>query len=739
MEVNHDISLEEIYIPSKHAKDTYLCEDFIIYPEGKEKNGGYLIGIVEIRATPIAESEKIIQTLINTLKDNYYDQINSSPEPQKLNLETVFEHALQKTNTALTEMIQIGHISLVLENLNFLIAVAKPNLQTKDIDFYFAQQGLINAYLLHKTKQNNFKVINVVDNTPKLKEEQGSKLKIFSSTVSGKIFYHDTIFICSEIFSNYIPPHKVNKILSSNEFGDGIEYFKSLINNVKNNSHLTYSAIFIKMQEKRSIDEKPVSQKSIARLISTKETTEKFLTPTFALNIRAHLRKFFKKSKVDKSQLAGPNKSVRLKFGILKYFFNAIKIIFTSIGKALKVIFKIITGKKKLKLFRAKESLTHPETSVVRSKDKLFSLRKLNKTILIALLIVGIILVSSIFWVKHRKQVKEEQAIYAVQIQQAKDLINDAQINLIYKNDSKSLELIKKAEDIIKYLPQATANQKANFEELEKQSVTIKNKLLNIEKIVPLLITKVGPDDIPINLLKLEKIGDKLFTHSKDLTLYEVNPEDKTSSAIGNSEHGDLAISMEEDGNLSFITNQNKLVAYSSDQKNFTNKSISWPDNAKITHAELYNRRIYALDANGQQIIKYSASGNNYGSGQIWIKDKKDADLSKATSLTIDGDIYVLTSDGKVYKFYTGELQEFDLKLIEPALAEANKIYTTAELPYIYISEAGSKRIILTNKNGDFAKQYLFESLEAPIADFVISGNKMYLISGNKVYEADIK
>ena len=92
MDTKHDIALEELYIPSKRSKDDYLCEDFIIYPDGKEQNGGYVFGIIEIRATPVHESEKVIKIIVNTLKEKYYGQINASPDPQKLNLETVFEY-----------------------------------------------------------------------------------------------------------------------------------------------------------------------------------------------------------------------------------------------------------------------------------------------------------------------------------------------------------------------------------------------------------------------------------------------------------------------------------------------------------------------------------------------------------------------------------------------------------------------------------------------------------------------
>ncbi|MFA6537705.1 MAG: hypothetical protein WCT18_04905, partial [Patescibacteria group bacterium] len=309
MENNHDIGIGEIFIPAKDSSDNYRCEDFIVYPKDKGVHGGYLMGVIELRATQKNEAQKISQLIINTLNENYYNQINTSPDPQKLNLETVFEYALQKTNSSLTEMIQIGNINLVLENLHYLIAIAKPNQTTKTIDFIFAQQGLISAYLLHKTKQNNYKVINIVDNSPATKEEKMTKnLKIFSSTLSGQIFFHDILYFCTEIFANYLPAQKINKILTTNKFHSSIDYLKTLINNDRNGSYLTNCAIFVKMEEQKQPNEAQISHKSIDKLINTTENTEKYLTPNMSLNITEKIGKlfgFWRKIKTHSGKLKG--------------------------------------------------------------------------------------------------------------------------------------------------------------------------------------------------------------------------------------------------------------------------------------------------------------------------------------------------------------------------------------------------------------------------------------------------
>jgi len=730
MELNHDIGIEEIYLPSDNRKDTYSCEDFIIYPEGKEKHGGYLLGIIELRATPIAESEKVLQILINTLKDNYYEQIGASPEPERLNLETVFEYALQKTNNAITELIQLGHLNIAMENLHYLVAVAKPNICTREINFVFAQQGLVQAYLLHKTKQNNYKIINILDNAPRLHEERVDKLKIFSSTLSGVINFHDALYFCSEIFSNYIPAHKVNKILSANDLPAAIDYFKTLVNNVRGNSHLTYCAIFIKLEEKRVANEQPVSQKSIDQLIATQENTGKFLAPNFALNIRNTLLKISQIFRPTPGKLYGPKSSGQQIFLILLLRrIGALSLAaITAIGTTLSNRITRLSGRR--------PPATNAGQQPVLTKKKI-NFRRISKPALSIAILLVLIFVSSIFWIRHREAIKIEQAAYTIQINSAKDLINNAQASLIYKDETQSLTLAKQADEIIKYLPQATKDQKANFAELSEQVSGIMNKLRHVDKIIPQALATISNGDKPIMLDQVQKSGDHLFVNARDNALFEINTKNHEINEPVLSAGGDLYQSASYEGKLFYLTNQNKLQSYNAANRAFTDFSIDWGNAPNLTATEIYNDALYALDTASQKIYRWKSAETDFGVRSEWLKDKADADLSQATDFCIDGNMYVITTDGNVYKFFTGKKQAFSLAPVEPALHQAKKIYTTAELPQLFILEESGKRLVVYNKDGSFVSQYLFETLDNPIADFIIEGRTIYFVSGDKVYAAN--
>ncbi|MFH0988205.1 MAG: hypothetical protein V1763_02435 [Parcubacteria group bacterium] len=742
MESKHDIQIEELYLPAKDARPDYLCEDFIIYPEDKEKEGGYVFGIIELRATPTEQSRKIIQAIVNTIKENYYQQIISSPEPHKLNLETVFEHALQRANDQLTDMVNIGHIKFALENLHYAIATAKPNGIAKEIDVYFTQQGLMQVFLLHKTKQNNYKVIDVMANTPRFRDDSNSQIKFFSSTLAGKIFSHDTLYICSEIFSNYIPAHKANKMASESELPAAVDYFKSLINNVRGHSHLTYSAIFVKLEEKKSPSDKPVSARSIDRLLATTENTERYLTPNFSLNIKGGLGKILDKLHRSPSnkRLGAPANQPRIHFSAIKYGANIIKIIFGVIITFFVRLYEVVTGKRKFSLSFFKKSANLAKDICGKSGQKFNKLPRFNRRVLIIIAVLIVVLGGSILWLRNRQASAKEETAYNASLQQLQEQINNAQVNLIYQNNDQSILFVQAAEKALTTLPQKNNSQKANYAEMNKQITTLKNKLLHIDKVVPQLVAEILNESQPINLKQLRNAGNKLFATADNGTVAYLIDASSKDITPAQSTAGAIVGSLQDSGNLFALTDQGTALKLDLATNSFSGQTGSIVTGANII-ANIYNGNIYALDKSSQSINKYSGTAGGFNATQIWLKDKGTADLGSAVDFALDGNLYVLTGDARVYKFFSGKPATFTLGVIEPAMSSPAKIFTNLDVANIYLLDSASKRIIITDKTGKVLQQYLFDTVSDPIRDFSVDekAHIIYFISGNKIYQAGIK
>lgn len=689
METNLGLAVKQLYVESKHDKDNYLCEVFVVYPEDKEVFGGYLSGIVEMRATPRVEANKIVQTMINTIREKYYGQIKASPDPQKLNLETVFEYSLQKTNEALTDLVQIGHIDLDLDNLHYLISIARPKQSTKEIEMFFAHSGLVFAHLIHRTKQGNYKVIDIAGNSS---DSSGAhdKIKIFSSILSGNVFYHDTVYFCSELFNNYIPPQKVNKIFGANDFDASMDYFKGLINNVQNNSYMTHAALFLRLEEKKIFEQSPISQKSIAKMVNTEDATKKFLMPTFALDIKGHLSKLksvFKKDKQKSLSVADDRSS-------LKKIMNKI-----PFGKTAGIAGIVPRGGKK-KIFIA-----------------LFAL---------ALVIAG----GTFFYLKKESDAKKALAAYQTQLKDIQTQINTAEAYYIAGNEAQSRDLLKTVEAMIPSLPQTTTNEISNVNTLNEQVKSVNNRLQKMEKVAPELVAELPGD------ASVLEISDKNALVASGANLIVVNTVDRKIEKTIVSAAGELAISTNDEKKIYFFTKTGKVLGFDPATMELKEKTLTLGSIAPAS-MQIYNGKLYIVD--NKTIYKGSAIEGGFSALQKWVTDTAALDFTGAADLTIDGNIYVLSNNGGVLKFLSGASQPFTMPAIDPALSSASKIYTTVDLKFFYILDSGSKRIVLISKEGKLIKQYSFEAVPDAITDFAIQENTTYFVAKNKLYKAELR
>jgi len=713
------LSIEELYIPGQKTNNNYICENFIIYPQDKEKFGGFIFGIIELKATPKPEGDKIIQTIVNTLKEKYYQQIITSPQPYRLNLETVLEHALQKTNEVLTEMIQIGYINLNLDNLNFLIAVAKPK-DHGEIDMFFSHRGLIQAYLIHKTQKGNFKVINIIDNISEPGLEKDHPSKIFSSTVSGNIYTQDRLVICTEILTNIIPPYQISKVCAEHNLAGARDYFRALIQNGASASNfLTHSAIIIGSEKKLSLNQEPVSQQSVNDLISTTEHTEKLLMPTLALNIKAKFKKaahnIQKKQKAKKDDVPKTKKKTPLV--VLYYLGMGLK----SLGS---LIWALVRGKKKIKLSRIKNLPRAWKIKILRAP--IFS-----KLVAVILVVLVIGLASSIFLIKkHREETARAEA-FTVKIEQVKLNLNEAEANLIYQREKESLEKILQTEKLFQGLTAEKKEEKLAYDGLALKISKLKNKLLHIEKSIPQIVTELVVNGQPINGQNLEIRGQTLVA-TANKNFYLINAQTKNIDKIVSTLEviKDVAV---EDEIIYIVAQNNGLQKY--ENAEFSSLDTKLAD--ATTAFTIYNNSLYTVQSGQAQIFKQKKSGAGFSEPQGWLKI--DSPLKNPQDFCIDGNIFALDSNNQIFKFYGGKAENFMEPIIEPKVKNLTKLFTSLDTKYLYLLDPAGKRVVTLNKEGELVRQYLFETLPS-LTDFTVNEKEkaIYLLSENKLYQATL-
>lgn len=149
-----------------------------------------------------------------------------------------------------------------------------------------------------------------------------------------------------------------------------------------------------------------------------------------------------------------------------------------------------------------------------------------------------------------------------------------------------------------------------------------------------------------------------------------------------------------------------------------------------------FQANFYLLDSkNG--VLKFVPAGSTYNKNDYFTDQP---DLSKATSMAIDGAIWILASDGSITKYLKGEKQSFSVKGLTKPFSSPTKLVTDADTESLYVLDSGNSRIVSLGKDGAFQKEYSASILKGA-KDFEVleKDKKLHILSGDKVWEIELK
>ncbi len=137
-------------------------------------------------------------------------------------------------------------------------------------------------------------------------------------------------------------------------------------------------------------------------------------------------------------------------------------------------------------------------------------------------------------------------------------------------------------------------------------------------------------------------------------------------------------------------------------------------DWGSIARIQTYNGLIYLVDEARNQILRFSPALPNEP-GTPWFASQTQVNLAGLVSIQIDGDIWLLFSNGMILRYRTGEQVPFSPEN-SIALAEeaSDMVVTWRESANIYLVDAAQERILVYDKGGTYLQQ-----LRAPEANLL--------------------
>ena len=193
-------------------------------------------------------------------------------------------------------------------------------------------------------------------------------------------------------------------------------------------------------------------------------------------------------------------------------------------------------------------------------------------------------------------------------------------------------------------------------------------------------------------------------------------------------------------GALLVVDRNGTLIEYDPSWGQFRTEVLGgrdvWRDPVAV---QTFDSNLYILDAMADQIWKYP--GQQYANAPApWIQGTFSA--ADTIDIGIDGSIYVLHRNGRLERFFGGQVTPFSMTRLPQPLTGANALYLETEdiAQYIYVADAAEARIVQLDREGVFVRQLrpqpdveeTFHQLNGMFVDE--RGAKLYYTAGTALY-----
>jgi CRISPR/Cas system-associated protein endoribonuclease Cas2 len=737
------------------GKANGFSDVFVAQPDSlKESLAGKIFIIAEIGGKK-TDGRKIFDFLISSLNDTYYndEKILLRDKIEGLKIENIFEAAISKTNKNLVELLATEKIKLNTAATNITIGVIYEN------KLYFSGFGKNRALLIYRHGEQ-YEVINVEANAAEVSQpvmESGDKASfktpsIFSSVISGEIPTGSYFVFTSEALPEYVSGKDMISIITKLPPIVAAEQIKNIL--AKINSFIPFLGVIIKNtvgtdnQEMRDeVEENLTAHSSISSLNYTEQKTERMLEPAGLIS----LSKIYKGAQrivknMQPKQTALPKKVYRSDddkpvkvLSIPAIDLGKVKSL--NIARADSFLLREkISFKKKPSEFGSKLKqiiLNLPQIFNFKSSSSFYSrtgswfsgLNKKNRllfVVLAAVVIVFFVSIGTTNFVRKQQAATNNYNNLVATIEEKQSQIDNY---LSYGNEDGAKSLLIEAQTLLSYLPKDKKDQLAVYSRLENNLNTRADKL---QKVVRVASADKTNDLSGLQVTNIVFASGKLYAASAKI-IYGIIPQSSSSDHFAVAGASNLIKPQFDSKGVIYYWDNNRIIKFDLKTTQSSAINVSAELSAEAVNGyKIFNNKLYILASDKNQIYSSVADKNGYSVKTDWLKET--ADLSKASDLAINGNIFVLKADGSVSDFRSSKSVSYSAGAISPVMTSANKIIVGTK--YVYIFEASSKRlVVLALADGHLMNQYQVGSLAQP-KDFAIDeANKTaYFLDSDMVY-----
>jgi|GEM_PF-1414376 len=621
--------------------------------------------------------------------------------------------------------------------------------------------GDIKAYLLHCGKggpEENLKCRWIDITSTPIENKRAKKINhdITNSVVSGEIQSYDTLIVCTESITDTLGFVKLQQIVATSPINVIESTLKRFLKDTVGRG--SCGAIIVRPDSapKEMVQTETVTS-SMTSLKSKENATAGLLDPEnegifkqFWRLAKKTTPKTAKQIVVTKDEPIKSLTSKKVSISYQKIGWHTGQLIRKIINALTRIVFIVVKMPLTLlvssfdegKRFQIQKNFrTQKEEIILRIVEWLKKLPRSSQRLLIVSLLFGFLFIQTLVYLADR-QIREEtvqqnnKIIAAIQ-----DRIDQAESSIVFGNDADTVKLITEAESLLSQFPTKTKSQREQYDGLKQ---TIDEIVMQLEKLTiadkPDLVTALANSNFT-GTSGIVFINNELVAYrSANNTFASINPTNGilsvkqiTSANIGNIKNGKI----DDRNRIIFFANNSTLATLNLETNTLESETI---ENAPTDTVDfsLYNSRLYILKPKDKQIYRFRRASNGYNQSTPWINGNIP-DVENSSAIAVDGNIYVLSKDSTLKKFFSGNEIE-NWTAVKPLNVgnNATKLLTIDSSKYIYALEKDSNRIIIWRKeNGRLEHQFSFPNLGI-IDDFTVDPKDqyIYILSGDSIYKS---
>ncbi|MCQ3944622.1 MAG: hypothetical protein DPW11_02505 [bacterium] len=375
-----------------------------------------------------------------------------------------------------------------------------------------------------------------------------------------------------------------------------------------------------------------------------------------------------------------------------------------------------------------------PEIVVRRMREEP---RKFNLLLGSMLGVILIILIITGAYVRIEKKAKSE---YETAVSRSENMIREAE-DVAESNPERSKILISQSIEVLElYL---ATRPKSNYEAAAKSGLErIRNKEQEILKVRGTTLSPTIELSLLSENLKSDQIvddgsGSMYFWDDSSRSIVGVSVKDLSKVTFNVENERFVRPFSTRDGVYTGFSAGGIWSGSKSEQKVVVPTDSEW---GEISQVATFGNNIYLLDRGLGEIWKYAATDTGYAERKRWFGKGIVLDLSRVVDWVVDGDIWLLTSSGKLEKYSRGVPANFVLTGF-PSESETGGLVDPIALSIvddkIYVLERGAKRVVTFGLDGKYVEQYVSEDF-GRASDLMVYEGKGYALVDNVIKEWEL-